>query len=135
MKKWLLRWWPLWAWVALAALILLAAPYVPYKLFEFLFLFWIGISLVGGIPVGVCFWTDLEETFAKRPVVEPFVGPRIKREFDWKRMRMVETDTRPEICKAIQDIHNTLDECHASLDRTIALTRETNRIRKVLGDL
>lgn len=50
-------------WVAIAALVNLAAAFhwIPYKLYEFLFLFWICISLVGGIPVGLSVATDLEE--------------------------------------------------------------------------
>ena len=99
MKKLLLSWWPLWVWVASVALILLAAPYVSFKLFQFLFLFWIGVSIVGFIPVGASLLTDIEDAMRRKQIDPPFVGPRFKREFDWKRMRMVEIDTQPEICK------------------------------------
>lgn len=94
MKR-LLNWWPLMVWVAFAALILLTARYVPYKVFEFLFLFWVCVSIVGFIPVGASLLTDIEYAWRRRQVDPPFVGPRIRREFDWKKMRMVEVDTRP----------------------------------------
>lgn len=81
-------------WVAFASFTVLAAEcrLIPYKLFEFLLLMWVGVSLIGFIPVFSFGLTDLEYYYKRKATtkIEEFKRTGMTRIFCWKTGRVKE---------------------------------------------